>query len=201
MYVVYGSVRTRALRVLWALEELNLDYDFVHAGPRSEAARALNPSGKIPIMTVEGATLTDSVAIVQFLADRHGGITHPAGTIQRALQDGVTQFACDELDAPLWLAARHAFVLPESERLAGVRASAEAEFSRALAELDRRLGDAMFLAGADFTVADLLVAHCLGWAEAATFPQPVGRLAAYAKRVRGRPALERAMARAARPAV
>jgi glutathione S-transferase len=201
MYVVYGSVRTRALRVLWALEELSLGYEFVHAGPRSEAARALSPSGKVPIMTVEGATLTDSVAIVQFLADRHGGITHPAGTLRRALQDGLTQFACDELDGPLWLAARHAFVLPEAERLEGVRASAEAEFDRALVELDRRLGDATYLAGADFTVADLIVAHCLGWAEVVKFPQPTGRLAAYAKRVRGRPALGRAMARAARPAV
>ncbi len=40
----------------------------VHAQPRSEAVRALSPAGKIPAMTVDGVTLTDSVAIVQFLA-------------------------------------------------------------------------------------------------------------------------------------
>ena len=78
---VYGSVRSRTLRVLWALEELGRTYAVVHAAPRSEAVRALNPAGKIPVLTTGGVTLTDSVAIVQFLADRHGadpsGLTHP----------------------------------------------------------------------------------------------------------------------------
>lgn len=57
-YTVYGSVRSRALRVLWALEELGQPYAVVHAPPRSEAVCALNPSGKIPVMTVDGVTLT-----------------------------------------------------------------------------------------------------------------------------------------------
>jgi glutathione S-transferase len=193
-YVVYGSVRSRALRVLWALEELGLAYRAVHAPPRSEAVRALNPAGKVPVMTVEGAALTDSVAIVQFLADRHGGMTHPAGTVARALQDGVTQFACDEVDGPLWLASKHGFILPEAERLAGTKAAARAEHARAMATLDRRLGDAAFVAGDAFTVPDLILGHCAGWAVAAKFDPPPPRVAAYFERLRARPALARAVA-------
>jgi glutathione S-transferase len=193
-YVVYGAIRSRALRVLWALEELGLPYEFVPAGPQSEAVCALNPAGKVPVMTVEGVVLTDSVAIVQFLADRHGGLTHPAGTLERALQDGMTQFACDEVDGALWWASKHSFVLPEVDRVPGVTAAARAEHARAMTTLERRLGDAEFVAGDAFTVPDLILGQCAGWAVAAHFDPPPATVAAYFERLRSRPALARAVA-------
>jgi glutathione S-transferase len=194
MYVVVGNLRSRALRVIWALEELGLPYEIRHATPRSEAARAANPSGKVPTLIAEGVAIPDSTAIVQFLADRHGCLTHPAGTIARALQDSVTQFALDEIDGPLWLAAKHSFVLPEAERVPAVKPAARAEYARALAALERRLGDREFVAGEDFTVPDLILGHCAGWAETARFDPPEGAVAAYFARIRARPALARAVA-------
>lgn len=194
MYVVVGTPRSRAMRVLWALEELGQPYEIRNAAPRSEEARAYNPSGKIPVLLVEGTTLTDSTAIVQFLADRHGGLTHPAGTIARGVQDGFTQFACDEVDGSLWLASKHSFVLPEAERLPGAKEAAKAEFARAMTTLEARLGEREFVTGERFTVPDLILAHCAGWAVAAKFPLPEGPLAAYFARLRARPALLRALA-------
>lgn len=89
-YTVYGAVRSRAFRVLWLLEELGLDYSHVPAGPQSEEIRKISPLGKIPVLVEGDAVLRDSTAILTYLADKHGGFTHPAGTIARAQQDAWT---------------------------------------------------------------------------------------------------------------
>ena len=38
MYTVIGATKTRTFRVLWALEELGLDYEHISCAPRSEQA-------------------------------------------------------------------------------------------------------------------------------------------------------------------
>jgi glutathione S-transferase len=194
MYQVIGSPRTRTIRVVWALEELGLEYEWQLAPPRSEAAFASNPSGKVPSLVVDGVSLTDSVAITQFLADRHGGMTNAAGTIERGLQDGFTQFAVDEIEGPLWLAGRHSFILPEDLRVPQVKVAARAEFARSLEILEQRLDGREFVMGETFTVPDLILGHCARWAEMAKFDLPAGVLGAYFERMRARPALARAMA-------
>jgi glutathione S-transferase len=201
MLTVYGSVRSRAIRVLWMLEELGEPYAHVPAAPQSAEIRAVNPEGKVPAIVTDGETLTDSVAIVQFLADRAGRLTHPAGTIARARQDGFTQFCVDEVEGALWTAGKHSFALPEALRVPQVKETARAEFARAMETLARRLGERAFVMGEDFTVPDLLLGHCAGWAESAKFDLPGGAAGAYLARCRARPALRRAMEKgAARPA-
>jgi glutathione S-transferase len=194
MYTVIGNLRSRALRVLWALEEIGQPYAHVPAAPRSEAARAHHPDGKVPALVVDGAVLTDSVAIVQYLADAHGALTYPSGTLERGRQDGFTQFAVEQVDGPLWLAARHSFVLDEAERLPGMKDAMRADFARAMASLALRLGAGPYLMGERFTVPDLVLGHCAGWAETARFALPEGPVGAYLARVRARPALARALA-------
>ena len=61
--------------------------------------------------------------------------------------------------------------------------------------LERRLGDAEFVAGNAFTVPDLILGHCAGWAVAAGFDAPPPVVAAYFARLGARPALARAVAR------
>ena len=201
MYTVIGHPRSRAMRVLWMLEELELDYAHVPATPQSDAARQANPRGKIPVLLVDGRPFTDSVAIVQFLADRHGAFTAPAGTVERLAQDGATQFAVDEVEGALWTVGKHSFVLPEERRSADAKATARWEFDRAMEELARRLADRAFIAGDDFTVPDLLLGHCASWAESAKMTMPGGAAGAYFERLRARPALGRAMQKAVRAAV
>ena len=118
--------------------------------------------------------------------------------VERARQDGFTQFAVDELDGALWTAAKHKFVLPEALRVPEAGATAKKEFARSLEVLERRLGDGLFVTGETFTVPDLIIGHCAGWAVAARFPLPEsGALADYFARLRGRAALRRAMEKAA----
>ena len=176
------------------LEELGQPYDRIAAGPRAPEVLAHNPSGKVPVLLCEGNALTDSVAILQFLADRHGALTFPAGSLDRARQDGLTQFICDEMDALLWMAGRHSFVLPEEHRLPAIKDSLRWEFGRSLDRLAAHLGDGPFLMGDTMTVPDILAVHCLGWAVNAKFPPPQGALDDYMRRLRARPAYARATA-------
>jgi len=116
MYVVIGHPASRASRVIWMLEELGEDYEIVPAGPHSDQIKELNPSGKLPAFKDGDTVLIDSVAICQYLADKHGRLTHRAGTPLRGLQDSFTQFAMDDVEYPLWTEAKHRFVYPEKHR-------------------------------------------------------------------------------------
>ncbi len=193
MYKVIGHPRSRALRVIWALEELEQPYKIVPAPPRSEEALRYNPLGKIPALVDEKATLTDSVAIITYLADKHGTLTHKAGTPERAHQDALTQFAVSEIDAALWTKSKHSFILPEDQRIPAAKATAAGEFATAMAQLDMLLGEQEFVAGDDLTIPDIVISHCAGWALSAKFPLPEGRVGAYLKRLRKRPAMGRTL--------
>lgn len=195
MYTVIGTVGSRAARVLWMLEELGEPYEHVPAPPRSEGVTAFNPAGKVPVLVEDGTPITDSTAIVQYLADKHGRLTHRAGTLDRARQDSLTQFLLDEFDAALWMAARHSFVLPEALRHAAIKNTLRWEFERSQRTLVHRMGEGPFLMGERMTVPDIILTHCGTWALAAKFPIVEHRLTDYLDRMRRRPAYRRAMAR------
>ena len=194
MLSVIGATRTRTFRVLWTLEELGVPYEHDPAPPRSEGAFAKNPTGKVPVLIDGEAVLTDSVAIMTYLADKHGKLIFPAGTRRRAEHDGMVQYIVNELDAVLWTAARHSFVLPEDKRLPEIKDSLRWEFGRAVAYLGKRLEDRTFLMGDTFTIADILAVHCAGWAISAKFPIPSDRFREYTEQIRARPAFQRAAA-------
>lgn len=193
MYTVYGTVPTRAFRVLWALEEIGAPYELKPHGPQSPEVRALNTSGKVPVLVEGGEAITDSTAILTYLADKHGQLTAPAGTLPRARQDALTHMVLDELDAVLWTAARHSFILPEEHRVSAVKESLKWEFARNLARLEERL-HGPYLTGEDFTIADIICGHCLNWAYAAKFPVESEAMLAYGKRLRARDAYRRVAA-------
>lgn len=194
MYKVIGGIKSRTLRVLWALEEMGVPYEHVPAPPRSDEVTAFNPAGKIPVLVTEGVPITDSVAIMTFLADKHGQLTYPAGTIDRARQDSLTQFIVDEFDQILWMAARHSFILPEERRVPAVKDTLRWEFERSQRALIPRIAeDGPFLMGDKLTIPDIILAHCGGWAVTAKFPIVEPQVRDFVAMMRDRPAFQRAM--------
>ena len=191
MYTVIGAVRSRTFRVLWMLEELGLAYRHHAAAPRSDDVRAHNPVGKVPVLLDGDATLTDSTAILTYLADKHGRLAYPCGTLDRARQDAHTNFLLDEFDAILWTASRHSFILPEDKRVSAIKESLKWEYERSLERLAQRLGDGPCLMGAEVTIPDIIATHCGNWAVSAKFPPPGKAVAAYYERLRARPAYRR----------
>lgn len=194
-YVLFGNIRSRAMRVLWLLEELGLPYELVGAAPRSDEVRALNPSGKIPVLVEDGVAISDSVAIMTYLADKHAALTAPAGTMARAQQDAFVCAVNDELDAVLWAAARHTFILPEEQRVAGVKDSLRWEFARNQDGIAERMNSkGPFVMGSEMSIADILLSHCVGWAGSAKFDVTNERLLKHNAMMRDRPAFKRALA-------
>lgn len=190
-YELHGSPRSRSFRVLWMLEELGVDYRHYDTPPRSPEIVALNPLGKVPVLKVDDAVLTDSTAILTYLADRHGKFTFPAGTLERARQDAHTNFILDEVDSLLWTASKHTFGLPEEIRMPEIKESLREEFRTSCDRLAARI-EGPFIMGDQLTIPDFLAVHCLGWALVAKFPMERQDLKDYSKSLRAREAYRRA---------
>lgn len=197
MYKIVGKPGTRLTRVSWMLEELGQDYEIELALPRSDEIKKYNPAGKGPVLVDsrdgEDIVIIDSAAICQYLADRHPdkNMTADPGTAERAAIDSWIHFAQSDLEAPLWLKAKHSFVLPKEMRL-DVSECVALEFAQAIEVMDQRLGDNEFATGDRMTAADILLAHNGLWAKGIRFEVKSERVNAYFNRMLARPALKRA---------
>jgi glutathione S-transferase len=173
---LYGYRNGRTLRALWALEEVGAQYEYVEVDLKRGQHRepwflAINPAGKVPVLDDGGTLITESAAICMHLAERHpeSGLLPPPGTPQRTECYKWTSFILTELDAPLWTIAKHRFALPSEHRVPAVIETASWEFEKAVTLLASAVEHAPFLAGQGFTVADILAAHTLLWANSARF--------------------------------
>lgn len=201
MITLYGTPKSRALRVSWMLEELGIDWDFSFINfskgdNRSESFLALNPSGKIPVITDDELVLTESAAICQYLAEKYGeGRFLPApGTPSSGRYHQWMSFIICELEQPLWTMGKHKFALPEALRQSTMLPVAVWEFDKAAALAEAMLPDSPFLLGDDITAVDILLAHTLQWATLFEQKMPP-KLAAYRDRMITRPAMARALAK------
>ncbi|WP_055084803.1 glutathione S-transferase family protein [Jannaschia donghaensis] len=193
MYKLYGTTKSRAMRPLWLLEELGLPYALIPTDPRSAEALAVSPQGKIPVLETDEGIILDSVAQMTYLADRHGGFTHPAGTFLRARQDALTNTILETFDAVLWAYGKHSFVLPEEHRIAAVKPSLKWQFGRYSEVMGQMIGDGPYLMGDDPVVPDILLAHCCGWALGRGFDVDA-TVRDHMNTMRARPAFRRANA-------
>ncbi|MEP5759045.1 MAG: glutathione S-transferase family protein [Litoreibacter sp.] len=188
MYTLIGTHKSRAFRVLWMLEELELEYSHVPAPPHDPVVNKYNPLGRIPVLLNGEDTLRDSTVIMNYLADRHGQIAPPAGSIARAETDALTHQILDEFDGLLWTAARHTFILPEDHRVPEIKPELRWEFHRNCDRIAERLEDNPFLMGDDMTIPDIVLTHCLGWAITAKFGVENDVLRSYLNAMKSRPA-------------
>jgi glutathione S-transferase len=158
---IYGSPRSRTLRVLWMAQELGLDYShdpLEWSDPRlkSPAFLALNPAGAIPAIEDDGVALSESLAINLYLAKKHGqGSLYPATPGGEAQAWRWSLWAQGELEPWLQRETRETASPPTAAELVGPAVA------RGLAKLERALGDRDWLVGETFTVADLNVAAVL----------------------------------------
>lgn len=195
---LYGRFPTRSNRAQWALEELEVPYtfyevDFSAGDADSPYFRSLNPAGKLPVLQDGDLVITESGAICNYLGAKYpdAGLTPAAGSPQRAVYDQWMFFVVSELEQPLWVKAKHKFALPRERRVEGLGETLAWEFRRAAEILAEGLGDKPFILGEQFTMADIMIAHTLGWARAADFGIPRQNLLDYADRTLGRPAVNR----------
>lgn len=166
MLRLYGSAKSRAVRVLWMLGELGLPYDHKDWLPRSPETKTpeylqLNANARVPTIDDDGFILSESMAINMYLAKKHKSPLAPADAKQEALAMQWSLWETDRLDRQIVNYCRHTNDLPAAERKADVADAAWKEIVPAFDALEAGLKKSEWLAGPKFSVADLNVASAL----------------------------------------
>lgn len=155
--------------VMWCIGELGLPYQrhdigHLHGGNDTPEFLAMNPNGLVPVLRDgDAAPLWEAGAILRYLASRYGGERFWPGDLHaRAQIDKWAEWA--KINATLsftgpifWRVVRTA---PSKQDPAAI-AQAIAKFAALLAIADAQLASHPFLAGADFTLADIQFGHIL----------------------------------------
>ncbi len=204
--VLWGVGSARALRAHWALIELGLEYRSERIQSRSgetetPAFRRLSPRGKIPVFEDGGLVLSESAAIVTYLAETYGeGRLIPAQGAERARYFEWLSFISMEIDATtLYVLRRHEALAHIYGEAPTANAAARGYFDRMITAAARELDDGRpWLLGEGFSGADIVMTTCLDWALSYDAPLPE-RWLAYRERAVARPAHARATAANAVP--
>ena len=201
---LYGMQQSRSFRCLWALEESGLQYDYVPIKLRIEetdpdsaqnpAYLAVNVQGKVPSLKDGDMTLTESVAILQYIARKApaAGLVPKRNDQVLAKHDELVSFVLAELEQPLWSKGKHIFALPEEQRIPAMLETAKFEFAKALNTLDHLLEDNEFAIADHFSIVDILLAQTFNWALRFEFDLPQ-KYVNLRNRHYDRPAAKRAM--------
>jgi glutathione S-transferase len=201
MITLYHCVGARSFRALWALEELSLPYALkLTAFPprfREPGYLDVNPLGTTPTL-IDGDTLmSESAAIGEYLARRHGpsdltvAPDEPGfGTYLNFLHMGEAT-----LTFPQTIHLRYAVFEPEERRLPQAAADYVQWFLSRLKAAARLLDDSGYVAARRFTMADISVAYALKLGEQLGFSESFPEaFRAHLARMKARDAYQRALA-------
>jgi glutathione S-transferase len=164
MITLFHRKQSRSDRVLWLLEELKIPYELnmVERGVGStDEYRKINPIGRVPAIIDGSLTLFDSGAILEYLLEKYDATDQfkpPQGSEQWSAyiqwMHGAETFM-----VPGSQFAYHTVIRPEPDRVPALAAEAKADLNKNLEYLDALLADRQYLAGDQFTAADIM----LGW--------------------------------------
>ncbi len=202
MMKLYGLGPTRSLRALWALRELDVEFEFVPvnllAGEHMQPEfLRLNPAHKVPVLVDGDVVVTESAAIVLYLAEKYRdkGLL-PADLAQRAQAYRWTMFAVTELEQPLWRIARHTFLYPEDKRSPADIELARGDFRDMAAVLEKHMIGRNFIVGDHISIADCVTVYAIDWAGENSLLDGFTNLHAYLERMYARAKAPQRMAAA-----
>ncbi len=196
---IHYAPDTRAVRIVWLMEELGLPYELVRhrlGDPEMRSAdyAKVHPMGRVPVLEDGDVRLFESGAIVQYLLARHG-----AGRLAPLPEDPEFpnylqwfHYAEGMIMPPVNTLVVETILLPEDKRNPVNVARAEKLLARMLEAVEQGLEGREFLAG-EFSAADVMTGHASIVAmrrvgEDARLPN----LRAYVERLEARPGLRKA---------
>jgi glutathione S-transferase len=203
MVKLYGFARvnkmargnTRDLRVLWALEEIGMPYEIIgmdhpNHDLDSPAYRALNPFGQIPVIDDDGVVVTESGAILLYLARKTGKLI-PRDLAGESQVLRWTISALNTIELPMlsmW------FV-----NLTGGKGTKPSDALHGwtemrLKQLDGWMQNRKFVATDEFTVADIMMTGVLRSIRKTNLMDPYPHMRSYLARTQARPAWQRTLA-------
>jgi len=185
-------------KVIFLLEELGLDYAREDYGrqfgnTQTPEYRAMNPNAKVPTLVDGDLVIWESNTILRYLAAKAGSPLLPGDLAARTEVERWMDWQLASLNGPYLAIFNEAKKAPE-ERGPGFEADAK-ELASQLALLDGALAGRDWIAGKDFSVADICLAPIV--ARCVAFPVELPALAnvkAWLERVGKRPAFATATA-------
>jgi glutathione S-transferase len=199
MITVYGE--GRGFRVVWLLEEMGLYYSLRSVDLLADVSKdtefmAVNPAGYIPALVDGEVTMVESIAIMEYLLARYAPSplaplsTDPDfPTYQQFLHLGEAG-----LMMPMYLARLSHVLAPENERNDWSARNAVEIFKSRLVLVTHQLACSPYLAGDNFTAADISVGYSLIWVKRCKMFGFGNIELAYIERLTERDGYERAMA-------
>lgn len=161
--IFYTNPMSRGRLVRWMLEEVGCPYraEIVDYGPPMKTPEylALNPMGKVPTIRHRDRVVTECAAICAYLADAfpEAGLAPPPA--ERASYYRWLFFAAGPLEAAV---TAHAMDLePKEERQQGM--AGYGSFARVMDTLEKSIPAEGYIAGSNFTAADLYLGAHIGW--------------------------------------
>jgi glutathione S-transferase len=190
---LYEFAPTRSIRVRWMLQELGVDFEAVTVNLAAGEHRhpeflKLNPAGKVPVLVDDDLVLTESVAILLYLAEKypHKELL-PTDIKQRSQFYRWLLFTATELEQPLWRIARHTSLYPEHLRLTAEVSLARQDFTDMVAVMEEHMQGRQFIVGNTVTIADFVCAYTLNWANEVQLLDGCPQLLRYMERMYARP--------------
>jgi len=192
-----GRGETKDLRAQWALEETGLPYR-VHALDHSggeldgEAYSRISPFRQVPVIDDDGFVVAESAAVVLYLAEKAGKLI-PSDVHGRTR---VVQwcFAAVSTVEPTLVCLDLIEIFDSGKTTRKLTAEVRKLAGRWLRHVERRLEDREWIACADFTVADIMMACILRGIRKTDLMEPFPKVKAYYERCQARPAWQRTLA-------
>ena len=198
--ILWGAGTPRTLRAHWILREIDLAYESRPIGPRTGETQtpeftSINPGQKIPVLQDGDFTLTESAAIVGYVAEAYGkdrGLV-PTALKERARYYQWCFFAMMELDAnTTYLIRRHEDLKHLYGEAPNAVKTAREIFRKQAGVAERALAAAgPYILGERFSGADILLTTCLSSAVRRQIEIP-DTLTKYVDRITQREAYQRA---------
>ena len=163
---VYFAPQSRAVRTVWLLEEIGMEYDLVHfslgqkemGGPEYTK---VNPNGRVPTVVDGDTTITESTAIAQYLGAKYAPELAPgpdAANFATYLQ--WLNYAEGMIMPPINNYVVETILLPPERRNEEIAIRSLKLLNRTLGAAETHMQGREFLAGM-FTVADTITGHAI----------------------------------------
>lgn len=201
MLKLHFAPNSRAGRIVWLLEELELPYDlnrmdFHPKDLKSDEHRARHPLGRVPVLDDGDISIFESGAIVEYVIERHknGGLK-PA--VNSPLFPEYLQWFhyCEGMVMPpVNTIVVQTILLPPERRDETALGQAQRLLTRALAPVEEALAGRDYLIG-DFSAADIMLGHSVFMSNRmGCVTDEMPNIRGYIERIEQRPAFQKAMA-------
>lgn len=203
MIRLHHVAQARSFRVLWLLEELGLGYEIVHhsffdKSLRDPAFLAVSPAGRVPALEIDGRSMFESGAILQYLVETRGGFGPARGERPEWLE--WLHFAETIAAHVANLTQQHIVLRDDAMRSPTVMRLEAKRLEKTLDVVERgRKCD--FLLASGFSAADMAVAYGALIGRRFVALDRLPRVADWLDRLAARPGFARAMAQDGAPQI